>query len=105
MGSEMRIVERGARLRWRLSSILLLISFVCAATASAQYPAQYPSQSQVSKDGTAVLLEDYVNLPLSNPTQGNIPRAQIDYKAQLGRATSLRSEASITPSVLRRRSK
>ena len=97
MGSELGITELSTRLRWSLNSILLLISFACAATTSAQYPATYPSQSQVSKDGTAVLLEDYANLPLSNPPQGNIPRAPIDYKAQLGRATSLRSEPANAP--------
>ena len=42
-----------------------LASFLAAAPAAY---AQYPTQSQVSKDGTAVMLEDYANPPLSNAT-------------------------------------
>ena len=59
--------------------------------------AQYPSQSQVSKDGTAVLLEDFVSLPLSSPTHGGKAPGAIDFKGQLGRATSLRSEPADAP--------
>jgi len=59
--------------------------------------AQYPSRSQVSKDGTAVLLEDYVSLPISSPTHGGATSHAIDYKAQLGRVTSLRSEPANAP--------
>jgi hypothetical protein len=58
---------------------------------------QYPSRSQISKDGTAVLLEDYANLPLSSPTHGGATQGAIDYKAQLGRVTSLRSEPANAP--------
>jgi hypothetical protein len=54
--------------------------------------AQYPSRSQISKDGTTVLLEDYADLPLSAATHGGSTPSAIDYKAQLGRVTSLRSE-------------
>jgi hypothetical protein len=78
----------------------LLIILAAAAFASvtfAQYPAQYPSQSQVSKDGTAVLLEDYVALPLSSVTHGGVPKPPVDYKGQLGRVSSMRSEPSNAP--------
>ena len=91
MGSELRITDRTAKLRWGF--VLLLISFMSAASASGQYP----SQSQVSKDGTTILLEDYANPPLSSPTQGGVPRGVIDYKGQLGRLTSLRSEPANAP--------
>jgi hypothetical protein len=59
--------------------------------------AQYPSRSQISKDGTTVLLEDYADLPLSAATHGGSTPGAIDYKAQLGRVTSLRSEPANAP--------
>ena len=37
--------------------------FASASNAFAQYPLQYPTQSEVSKDGTTILLEDYANPP------------------------------------------
>ena len=59
--------------------------------------AQYPSSSQVSKDGTAVLLEDYATLPASSPTRGGASDRPVDYKGQLGRVNSMRSEPSNAP--------
>src|SRR5580692_9436252 len=77
----------------RLGIGLLACWFLTAPAAFAQYP----SQSQVSKDGTAVMLEDYANPPISNPTHGGATPAAIDYKVQLGRITSLRAEPSNAP--------
>jgi hypothetical protein len=90
-----------ARTRWiieqsagfRLGFILLIGSLMGVAVVRAQYP----TQSQVSKDGTAVLLEDYVSLPLSSPTHGGSASGAIDFKGQLGRVTSLRSEPADAP--------
>jgi len=59
--------------------------------------AEYPSHPEITKDGTAILLEDYATLPLSSPTHGGKPAAAIDYKAQLGRVNSLRSEPADAP--------
>jgi Glucose / Sorbosone dehydrogenase len=59
--------------------------------------AQYPTQSQVSKDGTAVMLEDYANPPLSSATHGGANSTAIDYKAQLGRINTLRPEPANAP--------
>jgi hypothetical protein len=59
--------------------------------------AQYPSQSEISKDGTAILLDDYASLPLSSPTHGGKPQGAIDFKGQLGRVNSLRSEPADAP--------
>lgn len=75
---------------WGISFFVLF--FVMATPALAQYPATYPSQSQVAKDGTAVLLEDYATLPASSPTHGGAADRPVDYKGQLGRVTSMRSE-------------
>lgn len=74
-------------------AFLLALLFTNAAALFAQYP----SRSQVGKDGTPVLLEDYASLPLSSPTHGGATARPIDYKGQLGRVTSLRSEPANAP--------
>src|ERR1700761_4744708 len=58
--------------------------------------AQYPSSSQVSKDGTALLLQDYATAPLSSLTKDSYP-AQIDYHDELGRINTLHSEPADAP--------
>ena len=58
--------------------------------------AQYPSAAQISKDGTAVLLRDYANLPLSSRTTTSYP-SPIDFANQLGRVNFLRSEPTSAP--------
>jgi hypothetical protein len=85
------IMQRSAKLR---SGCALLIGVLTGAPIVS---AQYPSQSQVSKDGTAVLLEDYVSLPLSSPTHGGKAPSAMDFKGQLARVTSLRSEPADAP--------
>ena len=91
MATESSIAERSTKLHLGTA---LLIGFLTGTTIVS---AQYPSQSQVSKDGTAVLLEDYVNVLLSNPTHGGKAPGAIDFKAQLGRVTALRSEPADAP--------
>jgi hypothetical protein len=83
--------------RLRFGSILLAGFLMSASVVSAQYPLQYPSKSEVRKDGTAVLLEDFANPPLSSWTHGGAPPAAIDFKGQLGRMNSLRSEPANAP--------
>ncbi len=58
--------------------------------------AQYPFGPQVAKDGTAVLLQDYVSLPASSRTSGSYP-PPIDFADQLGRVNFLRSEPADAP--------
>ena len=58
--------------------------------------AQYPSAPQITKDGTAVLIEDYASLPLSSVTTDTYPPV-IDFHGQLGRVNSLRSEPANAP--------
>jgi hypothetical protein len=63
--------------------------------------AQYPAGPQVTKDGTRVLLQDYVALPISSRTVGTYP-SPIDFAGQLGRVNFLRSEPpSASQSALR----
>jgi hypothetical protein len=85
------IIERSSKLHF---GIALLICFL---TGTSIVSAQYPSQSQVSKDGTAVLLEDYANLPPLSPTHGGKAPGPIDVKGQFGRVNSLRSEPADAP--------
>ncbi|MBZ5660128.1 MAG: PQQ-dependent sugar dehydrogenase [Acidobacteriia bacterium] len=59
--------------------------------------AQYPTKSQVSKDGMSVLLENYASAPLSNPTHAGKASNEIDFKAELGRVTSMRIEPGDAP--------
>jgi len=91
MVKEPKIVQPFAGFRF---GFVLLATLLASA---AVLFAQYPSRSQISKDGTTVLLEDYANLPLSSATHGGTTQGAIDYKAQLGRVTSLRSEPANAP--------
>jgi glucose/sorbosone dehydrogenase len=91
MSSKQRVNLQTAGIRIAFG---LLACFL--ATAPAAF-AQYPTQSQISKDGTAVLLEDYANPPLSNATHSGANTTAIDYKLQLGRVTSLRAEPANAP--------
>jgi hypothetical protein len=83
--------------RFRFGFILLGGFLACASVASAQYPLQYPSKSQVGKDGTTVLLEDFANPPLSAMTHGGVSSPEMNFKGQLGRVNSLRSEPADAP--------
>jgi hypothetical protein len=72
--------------------VLLILPVVWA-----QYPLQYPSAPQVFKDGTAILIEDYANVPLSSQLNDHPYPPPIDYHGQLGRVVSLRSEPANAP--------
>src|SRR6266851_6369663 len=91
MSSDQRKIMRSAR-----TSLGFGLLACCLAAAPASF-AQYPTQSQVSKDGTAVMLEDYANPPLSNATHSGANSTAIDYKLQLGRVTSMRAEPANAP--------
>jgi Glucose / Sorbosone dehydrogenase len=91
MSNKQREITRSARFCLGLGLLACFLAAVPAAFA------QYPTQSQVSKDGTAVMLEDYANPPLSNATHSGANTAAIDYKLQLGRVTSLRAEPANAP--------
>lgn len=81
---------------------LLVVSLGVASVALAQDPSTYPSTYQVHKDGTAVMLEDYANPPLSNATHSGANPPGIDYKLQLGRVTALRAEPANAPLASKR---
>ena len=63
----------------------------------AQYPLQYPSNPQVFKDGTALLVEDYANPPLSSQMGDHTYPPPIDYMGMLARVNTLRSEPAGAP--------
>src|SRR5580704_14551252 len=58
--------------------------------------AQYPSAPQITKDGTALLLQDYASLPLSSEMTDSYP-APINYQDELGRVNTLHSEPADAP--------
>src|SRR5258708_36828479 len=87
MAKTQRIAARSARLRFGF--LLLAVILTSASIASAQYPLQYPSKSQVSKDGTTVLLADYANPPLSSMTHGGLGAWEISFNGQLATANPL----------------
>src|ERR1700719_2851192 len=91
MSSIQKIVPPSARICFGFG---LLAAILAAGPAAL---AQYPAQSQVSKDGTAILLEDYAHPPLSSPTHGGANSMAIDYKTQLGRVNTLRPEPANAP--------
>src|SRR5437762_181990 len=63
-----------------------LTAGLVSSTASA-----YPPAAEITKDGTAVVLQDYASLPLSSRTLGGYP-PPIDFAGQLARVNFLRSE-------------
>jgi Glucose / Sorbosone dehydrogenase len=64
--------------------------------------AQYPSESQVRKDGTALLLEDYADPPLSSLMGDHAYPPPVNFKGQLARMNSLRSEPANAPGAASR---
>jgi glucose/sorbosone dehydrogenase len=65
--------------------------FCCFIAGALTANAQYPSGPQIAKDGTAVSVEEFANLPLSSRTTGTYP-PPIDFAGQLGRVNFFRSE-------------
>ena len=76
---------------------ILIVLLLGLPAVWAQYPLQYPSSSQVTKDGTAILLEDYANPPLSSAMGDHAYPPPIDYKGMLARVNTLRSEPANAP--------
>lgn len=68
----------------------------CGLLVAVAAPAQYPSTGQITKDGTAIALEEYASLPLSSRTTGTYP-PPINYANQLARVNFLRSEPANAP--------
>jgi hypothetical protein len=84
--------ETRLKLGWVLR-LLLLCGFTMG-TGSAW--AQYPAGPQITKDGTAVALQDFASVPVSSRTTGSYPPAT-NYASQLGRVNFLRSEPTNAP--------
>lgn len=59
---------------------------------------EYPRGPQITKDGSAVLVEDYASLPISTPRKEAAPYPPpVDYGVQLGRPTSFHFEPDGAP--------
>src|SRR5271169_1434331 len=80
----------------RIKSFTGLLVFCGFMLAVLRAWSQYPAGPQISKDGTAVVLEEYASLPLSSITTGTYP-PPIDFSSQLGRVNFLRSEPATAP--------
>ncbi|HEY3181566.1 MAG TPA: LamG-like jellyroll fold domain-containing protein, partial [Gaiellaceae bacterium] len=74
---------------------LVLVGLTAGLGAGAAR-AQYPPGPQVTKDGTAVVLQDYASVPLSSRTLGTYP-PPINFAGQLARVNFLRSEPASAP--------
>jgi Glucose / Sorbosone dehydrogenase len=79
---------------WHLSFALLLLATILIGPGPLR--AQYPSSPQITKDGTAILLEDYASAPLSSDVWDSYP-PPINYHSYLGKLNSLRSEPANAP--------
>ena len=77
--------------------ILLGLLLTSIPAAWAQYPLEYPAKPQVTKDGTALLLEDYANLPPSSLLHDHTYPPPIDFHDMLARVNALRSEPANAP--------
>jgi hypothetical protein len=89
------ILKRSIKLQYGIAVLTVLL--IGLPVVWAQYPLQYPSNSQVTKDGTAILVEDYANPPLSSAMGGHAYPPPIDYKGMLARVNALRSEPANAP--------
>src|SRR4051812_46403853 len=86
-----------ANCRAQLRSITLLLFWITLAAAH-QVGAQTYPPLPIVKDGTAILIQDYANLPLSG-RGGSITSfgANVNTNDQLGRVNFLRSEPTNAP--------
>ena len=89
-------VERQPARRWRVVARGLLLVGLTVGLGTSIAWAQYPPGPQVTKDGTAVLLQDYASLPLSSRTLSSYP-PPINFAGQLARVNFLRSEPANAP--------
>src|SRR5713101_3381439 len=95
----MRNAPASAKRVARLFYVLVLLGGGVAGLSVvwAQYSGEYPSSSQVTKNGTAVLVEDYANPPLSSYMRTGTYPPPIDFPGMLGRVKALRSEPANAP--------
>jgi hypothetical protein len=81
------------RLRLQCRAALFMLLWIAIGANGPAVAQEYPSGPQITKDETAILLQDYASLPLSGSRKETASYPPpIDYSSQLGRATSLHSE-------------
>jgi hypothetical protein len=82
---------------------LFLLLWIVLGAIQPAVSQEYPHGPQITKDGTAVLVEDYASLPISTARKEAAPYPPpIDYSVQLGRATSFHSEPDDAPLAKKR---
>ena len=77
------------------------IASLTACVVDSVAVAQYPTTSQIAKDGTAVSIEDYASLPLSSRTTSTYP-PPTNFADQLSRVNFMRSEPATAPGAASR---
>jgi hypothetical protein len=88
-------------LQYRVALFALL--WIVLATGRPALSQGYPPGPQISKDGTAVLVQDYASLPLSTARkEGALYPPRVDYSVQLGPPTSFHSEPASAPLAKKR---
>ena len=81
----------------RIAWFALTIWMVGAGAPVLHGQSPYSAQPNLKRDGTAVVLEDFADLPLSSPTHGGATTTSINFRAQLGRVNSMLSEPANAP--------
>jgi len=91
------------RLALQCRVVLFPLLWIVLGAITPALSQEYPPSAQITKDGTAVLVQDYASLPLSNGRKeaASYP-PPVDYSAQLGRANSLHSEPDNAPLAKKR---
>jgi L-ascorbate metabolism protein UlaG (beta-lactamase superfamily) len=74
-----------------------LLDWYPATPKAAIYPLEFPEKSQISMDGTALVLEDYANVPLSSLRGDGPYPSPIDFHEVLARPNTLVSEPPNAP--------
>ncbi len=72
------------------------VALLCLAANVGFSQATYPSSPQITKDGTAIALQDYASVPISSLTVSNYPPAT-NYSGQLSRVNFMRQEPADAP--------
>jgi hypothetical protein len=87
--------------QWRGGLFVLL--WIALGAIKPAVSQEYPPGPQITKDGTALLVQDYANLPLSTARKEAAPYPPaVDYSVQLGRPTSFHSEPDGAPLAKKR---
>jgi len=84
-------------MRTPLRSMPFLLAVIALSSGLARADVTYPDGPQITKDGTAVVIEDYARLPISSRTVPPFGEQTNNLNDQLARVNFLRSEPANAP--------